>query len=63
MPADPYEKTRYQAAKQADEEMRRDKPWLWHFANVVTKPDRAAFMLARHDDFGRIGYTKGLRPW
>ena len=36
MPADPYAKTRYQAAKQADEDLRRDEPWLWHFANVVT---------------------------
>jgi hypothetical protein len=36
MPTDPYAKTRYRAAKQADEDMRRDEPWLWHFANVVT---------------------------
>jgi hypothetical protein len=21
---------------QADEDMRRDEPWLWHFANVMT---------------------------
>ncbi len=34
MPADPYAKTRFRAAKQADEDMRRDEPW--HFANVVT---------------------------
>jgi hypothetical protein len=24
------------AAMQADEDMRRYEPWLWHFANVVT---------------------------
>ena len=36
MPTDPCAKTSYQAAKQADEDMRRDEPWLWHFANVVT---------------------------
>ncbi len=35
MPTDPYAKTRFRAAKQADENMRRDEPWLWHFANVV----------------------------
>jgi hypothetical protein len=29
-------RARYQAAKQADEDMRRDEPWLWRFANVVT---------------------------
>jgi len=28
--------TPFRAAKQADEDMRRDEPWLWHFANVVT---------------------------
>ncbi len=26
MPADPYAKTRFRAAKQADEDMRRDEP-------------------------------------
>ena len=36
MPADPYAKTRLRAALQADEDMRRDEPWLWNFANVVT---------------------------
>jgi len=36
MPADPYAKTHYRAEKQADEDMRRDEPWLWLFANVVT---------------------------
>jgi hypothetical protein len=38
MPADPYAKTRLRAALQADEDMRRDEPWLWlwHFANVMT---------------------------
>jgi hypothetical protein len=36
MHTDLYAKTRYQAAAQADENMRRDEPWLWHFANVVT---------------------------
>ena len=36
MPTDSYAKTRFRAAKQADEEMRRDEPWLWHFENVVT---------------------------
>ena len=37
MPTDPYAEARYQAAKQADEDMRRDDPWLWHFANVATR--------------------------
>jgi len=32
MPTD----TDCRAAKQADEDMRRDEPWLWHFANVAT---------------------------
>jgi len=32
MPTD----TDCRAAKQADEDMRRDEPWLCHFANVVT---------------------------
>ncbi len=36
MPTDPYGKTRYLAAKQAEEDMRCDELWLWHFANVVT---------------------------
>ncbi len=36
MPTDPYAKTRYRAARQADEDLRRDEPWLWHFANIVT---------------------------
>jgi hypothetical protein len=35
--ADPYAKTRFRAAKQADENMRRDEPWLLHFANAVTR--------------------------
>jgi hypothetical protein len=36
MPTDPYAKTRFRAAKQAGEDMRRDEPWLWLFAHVVT---------------------------
>ena len=36
MPTDPYAKTRYRAARQADEDLTRDEPWLWHFANIVT---------------------------
>jgi hypothetical protein len=28
--------SRHRAARQADEDMRRDEPWLWHFANIVT---------------------------
>jgi hypothetical protein len=36
MPADPYASTRQRAALQADGAMRRNEPWLWHFANVVT---------------------------
>jgi hypothetical protein len=36
MPTDLYAQNGYQAIKQADEEMRRDEHWLWHFANVVT---------------------------
>jgi hypothetical protein len=36
MPNDPYAKTRFRASKQANEDMRRDEPWLWHFANIVT---------------------------
>jgi hypothetical protein len=36
MPTDPYAKTRFRAAKQADEDMRRDESWLWYFANIVT---------------------------
>ena len=35
MPIDPYAKTRLLAWRQSDEDMRRDEPWLWHFANVV----------------------------
>jgi hypothetical protein len=35
MRTDPYAQTRNQAAKQADEDMRCDEPWLWHYANVV----------------------------
>jgi hypothetical protein len=26
----------HRAALQADEDMRGDEPWLWHFANVMT---------------------------
>jgi hypothetical protein len=33
---DPYAHTRHIAAKQADEDLRRGEPWLWHIANVVT---------------------------
>jgi hypothetical protein len=33
---DSYAKTRFRAAKQADEDMRRDEPGLWYFANVLT---------------------------
>jgi hypothetical protein len=33
---DPYPKTRLRAAKQANDDMRRDEPWLWLFANVST---------------------------
>ena len=36
MPIDPYAKTRLLARRQSDEYMRRDEPWLWHFANTVT---------------------------
>jgi hypothetical protein len=36
VPNDPYAKTRFRAAKQADEDMRLDEPWLWLFAHVVT---------------------------
>lgn len=36
MPADPCAKTLHSAALQAGEDMRRDDPWLWHFANLVT---------------------------
>jgi hypothetical protein len=36
MRTDPYAKTRHRAALQADEDMRRDEPGLWHFANVLT---------------------------
>jgi hypothetical protein len=32
---DPYAHTRYLAAKQADQDMRRDEPWLWLFSTVV----------------------------
>jgi hypothetical protein len=28
---DPYAKTRHHVALQADEDMRRDEPWLWHY--------------------------------
>jgi hypothetical protein len=34
---DPYARTRLRAAKQADEDLRRDEPWLWLFAHVVTR--------------------------
>ncbi len=34
---DRFAESRYQAAKQADQDLRRDEPWLWHFANVVTR--------------------------
>jgi hypothetical protein len=30
---EPYAKTRFRAAMQADEDMRCDQPWLWLFAN------------------------------
>jgi hypothetical protein len=33
---DPYAKTRLRAAMQANEDMRRDEPWLWLFAHMVT---------------------------
>ena len=33
---DTYAKTRHRAARQADEDLRRDERWLWHFANVLT---------------------------
>jgi hypothetical protein len=36
MPTDLYAKTRFRAAKQADDDMRRDEPGLWLFAHVVT---------------------------
>ena len=36
MPTDPYAKTRLRAALQADEDMRRDEPGLWHFSQVMT---------------------------
>jgi hypothetical protein len=36
MSTDPYAKTRHHAALQADADMRRDEPGLWHFANVAT---------------------------
>ncbi len=35
MPVDPYAKTRFRALGQSDEDIRRDEPWLWHFANIV----------------------------
>jgi len=35
-PADPNAKTRFRALRQADEDLRRDELWLWHFANAVT---------------------------
>jgi len=34
---DPYAKTRLRAAKQANEDMRRDEPFLWLFAHMVTR--------------------------
>jgi hypothetical protein len=37
MPTDPYAQTRFRAAMQANEDMRRDEPWLWLFAHVVTR--------------------------
>jgi hypothetical protein len=36
MPTDPYAETRFRAAMQADEDMRRDEPGLWLFVHVVT---------------------------
>jgi hypothetical protein len=33
---DPYAHTRCLAAKRVDEDMRRDEPWLWLFAHVVS---------------------------
>jgi hypothetical protein len=33
---DPYAKTRLRAAMQVNDDMRRDEPWLWLFANVAT---------------------------
>ena len=33
---DSFAHTRYLAAKRADEDMRRDEPWLWLFAHVAT---------------------------
>jgi hypothetical protein len=38
MPDDgPYAKTRLRAAMQVNDDMRRDEPWLWLFAHVVTR--------------------------
>ena len=34
---DPYALNRSIAAKRADKDMRRDEPWLWLFAHVVTR--------------------------
>ena len=34
---DPYAHTRLLAAEQANEDMRRDEPWLWLFVHVVTR--------------------------
>jgi len=36
MSTDPYAKTRFRAATQANEDMRRDEPWLWRFAKTAT---------------------------
>ena len=33
---DPYAHTRLRAALQTDEDLRREEPSLWHFANVMT---------------------------
>jgi hypothetical protein len=33
---DPYARTRLRAAMQANDDMRREEPWLWLFANIVT---------------------------
>jgi hypothetical protein len=37
---DPFAHARYLAAKQVNEDMRRDESWLWHFSNVSTWPIR-----------------------
>ena len=36
MLTDPYAESRFRAARQSDVDLRRDEPWLWHFANVLT---------------------------